>query len=64
VTYGALRRDCYVGAEGMRRFLQQVDSCQGGELGEGIVMLRVSRHMDQPLMGCPHRLKVKSYLDS
>jgi hypothetical protein len=29
----------------MRRFREQVDSCQGGELGEGIVILRVSRHI-------------------
>ena len=54
MTYGALRPGCYEGAEGMRRFREQVDSCQGGELGEGIVILIVSRHMDQPLMGCPY----------
>ena len=42
---GALRRDYYVGAEGIRRFLKQVDSCQGGELGNGIVILRVSRQI-------------------
>jgi hypothetical protein len=29
----------------MHRFLEQVDSCQGDELGEGIVILRVSRHI-------------------
>jgi len=41
MTCGALRRDCYEGAEGMRRFREQVDSCQGGELGNDIVILRV-----------------------
>jgi hypothetical protein len=29
----------------MRRILEQVDSCQGGELEEGIVILTVSRHI-------------------
>ena len=37
----ALRRDCYVEVEGMCRFLEQVDSCQSGELGDGIVILKV-----------------------
>jgi hypothetical protein len=55
VTCGALRRGCYEGAKGMRRFREQVDSCQGGELGEGIVILSIKIYMDQPLMGCPHR---------
>jgi hypothetical protein len=41
MTCGALRRGCYEGAEGMRRFRERVDSCQGGELGNGIVILRV-----------------------
>jgi hypothetical protein len=41
MTCGALRRGCYEGVEGMRRFREQVDSCQGGELGNGIVILRV-----------------------
>jgi hypothetical protein len=41
MTCGALRRDCYEGAEGMRRLWEQVDSCQGGELGNDIVILRV-----------------------
>jgi len=41
VTCEALKRDCYEGAEGMRRFLEQVDSCQGGELSNGIVILGV-----------------------
>ena len=41
VTCGALRRDCYEGAEGMRSFREQVDSCQGGELSNDIVILRV-----------------------
>jgi hypothetical protein len=45
MTCGALRRGCYEGAEGMRRFRERVDSCQGGELGEGIVILKVSRHI-------------------
>jgi hypothetical protein len=27
--------------KGMRRFRERVDSCQGGELGNGIVILRV-----------------------
>jgi len=41
MTGEGLRRDCYVGAEGMRRFREQVDSYQGGELGNNIVILRV-----------------------
>jgi hypothetical protein len=41
MTCRALRRDCYVGVEGMRRFWEQVDSCHGGELGNDIVILRV-----------------------
>jgi hypothetical protein len=41
MTCGALRCDCYVGAEGMRRFREEVDSYQGGELSDGIVILRV-----------------------
>jgi len=43
MTCGALRHDCYEGAEGMRKFREQVDSCQGGELGNDIVILRVWR---------------------
>ena len=45
MTCGALRRDFYEGVEGMRRFREQVDSCEGGELDEGIVILTVSRHI-------------------
>jgi len=41
MTCGALIRDCYEGADGMHRFREQVDSCQGGELGNDIVILRV-----------------------
>jgi hypothetical protein len=41
MAYGALRRDCYVGAEVMRRFREQVESCHGGELSNDIVILRV-----------------------
>jgi hypothetical protein len=41
MTCGALRHGCYEGAEGMRRFRERVDSCQGGELGNDIVILRV-----------------------
>jgi len=41
MTCGALRRDCYVGAKGMHKFREQVDSCQGGEFGNNIVILRV-----------------------
>ena len=48
----------------MRRFPEQVDSCQGGELSEGIVILSIKTYMDQPLMGCPPWVKVESYLDS
>jgi len=41
MTCGALRRGCYEGAEDIRKFREQVDSCQDGEFGNGIVILRV-----------------------
>jgi hypothetical protein len=55
MTCGALRRDCYEEAEGMRRFWEQVDSCQGGELSKWHCNTQsMKTEMDQPLMGCPH----------
>jgi hypothetical protein len=51
MTCGALSRDYYVGAEGMRRFREQVNSCPGGELGNGIVILNDCRTWEYPFEG-------------